>query len=256
MEQQALKFDEFEMGLAHLIQDFQNTGKITFVDQNKLERPFTKPEQVMGILRGGIDALIARHEKLASKFELEFSRSLFKVNQQVKDIDAELANEHKLAEAAEKEQQHAEKVVKFLTREKTVLMRTLRMRKAALEQHAEANVNHKNVAMMQLEQVSKEYEKMSQLSQEHDVIAERISASQTVRRNQEKKQMEQHEELIAEREKMQQDLKRESHAHNRTLSKLTRAKEDLKKLMMTIESYHDNLATQELMDSEEENKAP
>lgn len=254
LEQQAVKFDEFEIGLARLIQDFQNTGKITFVDQSKLEKPFTKPEQVMGILRGGIDALIAKHEKLAARFELEFSRNLFQVNQQVKDIDAELADEQQLAESAEKEQQHAEKVVKFLTREKGVLMRTLRMRKDALDRHAEANVNHKQVAMLQLEHVSKEYEKMSELSQEHDVIAERISASQTVRRNQEKKQLEQHEELIAEREKMQCDLKRESHAHNCTLSKLSRAKEDLKKLMMTIESYHDNLATQELMDSEEENK--
>jgi hypothetical protein len=95
---------------------------------------------------------------------------------------------------------------------------------------------------------------MTELSRDLDARTETLSATHCERRSQEDGQLRQHAELLQTIEELTKTLKRESHAHNCSLSALDNAKLELKHLMLIIDSYHDNLKTQELLDAEHENR--
>jgi hypothetical protein len=254
LEQHGLKYDEMSLYLTHLIQDFQGSGDLMFVEPEKLQQPFTNPLLAVEIIRRGVNRLIEKHERLAARFELEFARNMFTLTQELHEVDTELAREVGLRNQAEHNRKHAQDIVSCLAQEKQILMQMVTLRRAQVGRHIEADREAEAQAHRNLEALNKEYEDLLQYSHDLDVNAETLTTSQLAKKTQEQRQLDQHKELLKLSEDLELSLKRESHAHNCSLSALFNAKNELKHLMLVIESYHDNLKTQELLDAEHENK--
>jgi chromosome segregation ATPase len=149
---------------------------------------------------------------------------------------------------------HAEHSAKYLAREKRVLMQTLLTRRTQLAHHIEMDQAATVQARQSLENTNEELVNFTQLTQDLESQAEAFTAAALARKAQEKVYLEQHAGRLRTLEDLDREYKREAHAHNCSLSALDQAKLELVRLMRTIDSYHDNLKTQELLDAEHENR--
>lgn len=254
LEQRASKYDDVGRLLTHVVQDFQKTGKIFFVETAKIGRPFSKPEDGVEIVRAGINTLIAKHERLASRFELEFSRSIFQLRQKLDTADEQLETESRATAEAEAKAHHADRLVRMLDYEKRTLLNTLRMRRAALARHEDAREAAQAKAERQLELAANEHREMQELEQIHDAHTQQVTQRQTARLSQEAHIKAEREWLQSEITRLKEQLNHESFRHNCALAERDRAKSELVAVMRTIDSYHGNLKAQELLEAEAENQ--
>ena len=254
LEQKALKYEEIGRLLTHVVQDFQKTGKIFFVETSKIGRPFQTPEEGVDIVRAGINSLIAKHERLASRFELEFSRSVFQMRQKIGAVEDELEKEQRLASEAESKTHHADRLVRMLEYEKRSLIGTIRMRRAALARHNDAREAAQVKAAEQLELATNEHRSLQELEQQHEIHTQQVTQRQTARLSQEQHLKAEHQWLLAETERLKEQLNQESFRHNCALAERDKAKAELAKVVRAIDSYHGSLKAQELLEAEAENQ--
>jgi hypothetical protein len=254
LEQQCARFDGVAILLTHLVRDLQATGQITFVEPDKLECPFPDALAAVPVVLGGVRDLIGRHDRLAKRFELEFNRTLFDLEQRIAELDSQCAREEDRLKCAQRERHHVEGLIRWLSQEKLFLMRTVLARRGQLAGRLAADQTAVGRVRTYLDDVNKYYAAMQNRSSELDAQSDALTADQAERKREEARQLERHRELLETVAALTIGLQRENHAHNCSLSALDSAKAELKQLMMVIESYHDNLKTQELLDAEHENR--
>jgi hypothetical protein len=128
------------------------------------------------------------------------------------------------------------------------------MRRAKLQRWLQRDQAAASDARGALERANAELVESQTVARELDGAIEAGGAALADRRAQFDRRLQRHAELLEVAESLGVTLKRESHAHNCSLSALDNARLELAHLMRTIESYHDNLKTQELLDAEHENR--
>ncbi|OHT00153.1 hypothetical protein TRFO_33222 [Tritrichomonas foetus] len=254
LEQQSIKYDEVKALIVRLIKDFQNSGDMKFVENENLDNPFKDANEAISVLRGGINKLIEKHEKLASKFELEFSRNIFQLKQQLEQKNIEFAKAKENLEAAENARDHQLKIVKLLTKNKETLCHTVLLRRTALISHRDKKEKEITKIQSQLENASKNLENAEATVKKHDEVSEMLSTQVLERTQREETQNKSHEELVKTVEQLRITFRKEAHSHNCALSTLDIAKAELSTLQMKIDSYFDNLKTRELLEAEGENR--
>ena len=140
LEGQAAKVHEIRILLRRLIEDFQDNRHFTFVSNlNELVNDDKIDiQELVEIVRSGINKLIDYHEKLAARYELELSKNLFMLNQQVQQKNEELEKERELLRDEEAKSCHKKGIIKTISYDKLALQKTIRMKRAALARHLES----------------------------------------------------------------------------------------------------------------------
>ncbi|OHT11276.1 hypothetical protein TRFO_19378 [Tritrichomonas foetus] len=255
LEKKAPKLEEFRKLFIHLVQDFQQTGQITFFDNpEKLENPFDSTHEGIKVVRSGINQFISYHERLAARFELELSRNLFSLNQKLEEKKKILEQEEELLATANFETEHNENVIDLIVNEKDVLKKTIIMLRETLERHINSDTNQIGMINSKYQKVQNELTRIQNQVKAEDDAANDIANRQNERKSAEARQAATHQEILSTVEQLRADYKNESHSHNLTRAALDKAKEELTQLTRAVESYHDNLKTQELLGAEIENK--
>lgn len=254
LEQQTNRFEEVKILISHLIQDFQERGDIQFVEPECLSSPLENVKDTVQVLRNGINKLIKRHEKLASRFELEFSRNIFQLQQQLREKDQELIVATSNLESARASLAHQERVVSLLRDKKEALCKTVLMRRSALSRSQIKNAKEAADNQSKFERFTKNLHNAKETVKEKDQIAEELAVRVAEKRKNEELHMKTHDELLKTVEDLRKTLKQEAYSHSRDMSALDVAKSELKALQLKIDSYFDNLKTRELLDAEIENR--
>lgn len=254
LEQQANKYTEVVTLMEHMIQDLQATGKIQFVEPDELDHPLKNSQDSIKIIRGGINRLISFHEKLAGQFEIEFAKSFFLLQQQYSNATAELEKERQLLDEEIMERNHCLRINDIIMEEKRAMMRTVKMQQATLKRHIESNQTLHNQITRQLEKAHKDLEHNQNIVTSRDMKSQELTSRIIENQTFCQKQTQSHQDILASRERIQKEFLKESHEHNCTRSQLDNAKLELRNLFLCIESYHDNLKTQDLLNAEAENK--
>lgn len=254
LEQQTNRFEEVKILIARLIQDFQESGDIQFVEPENLSNPLANTEDKIQVLRNGINNLIKKHEKLASRFELEFSRNIFQLQQQLREKDLELNDAKSNLEAARAYIMHQERVVTLLRNKKQALCKTVLMRRSALSRSQSKSEKESADNQMKLERYSRNLDDAKENVKEKDRIAEEMAVHVAEKKRNEELQLKSHDDLLKTVENLRKTFKKEAFSHSQDLSALDVAKSELKALQLTIDSYFDNLKTRELLDAEIENR--
>ena len=254
LEQQTNRFEEIKILLSHIIKDFQESGDIQFVDPECLSNPLNNTTDSIQIIRNGINDLIKRHERLASRFELEFSRNIFQLQQQLCEKDQELIDATASLEAARASLAHQERVVSLLRHKKQTLCKTVLMRRSALSRSQSKSEKETSDNQSKLERFNENLNNVKEIVKEKDRVAEELVAHAAEKKRNEESQLKTHDELLKTVEELRKTFKKEAYSHNRDLSALDVAKSELKALQLKIDSYFDNLKTRELLDAEIENK--
>lgn len=250
------KLDEFKSRMTQLIQDFQQTGQITFLeDEEKLQNnPFESTDEGVRMIRNGIMQLISYHQRLASRFEIELSRNLFSFQQELDEKKKILQKEEELLSAAENENEHNQSIIQMAVIEKDALKQTILMLRDTLQRHVHSDSTQIGIAHTKFERVHNELEKVQRMIDNENEASIEIQSRKKERQTTIEKHISMHQEISQTVEKLRAEYKRESHSHNLTRAALDRAKEELLQLSRAVESYHDNLKTQELLDAEVENR--
>jgi hypothetical protein len=254
LEQQSNCYDEVRSSLFRLIQDFQSGTPMTFVNPEQLECPFHELVSAIPLLRSGIERFISRHQCLATRFELEFRRNLIHMEAALKDSECQLVRERSLLKHTRYDKECAKQTVHFLSQAKAALMRTVLMRAAHRERCLQRNRELISESDETLRSAVQKLEECQTVSEALDGNLSAMNAEIQTQRVQSERQGQQHAELVGIAEELWRTLRRESHSHNCSLSALDDARQRLKQLMRMIESYRDNLKTQELLDAEHENR--
>lgn len=262
LEKNVPKLDEFKQLLAHLIQDFQKSEEMTFFEnetrkrnfEEKGEHFFDQSQDGVLIVRKGIKDYISYHERLAATFELEFSRNLFTLEQKLEERKKLLERETQLLENSQAETFTREGSIQRVVQEKDALKQAIIMLRSKLERHITSGNNQLGILQSKFERAQNELSKIHSLVQAEDQMSEDIQNQCRERKNMIEKQMASHQEIINNVEQLRAEFKKESHAHNTTRSALDKAKDELVQLTRAVESYRDNLKTQELLEAEIENK--
>jgi hypothetical protein len=254
LEPQAKQYEELHSSLVRLIHDFQSSGGIGFVALGSLESPFEDAGTAVPILRSGIDRFIQRHMCLATRFELEFRRGLVGLVRTLHEAESTLERERRLLHHEKQDKESAERIVEYLSSGKSIVMRTVLLRRSHQQRRSVEDLKATTEAAEALDQANRELSNSCDISEELDVHLGALTSAVQAQRTQMERQRQQHAELERVAEELSSTLKRESHSHNCSLSALDGARQRLEQLMRTIESYHDNLKTQELLDAEHENR--
>ena len=255
LEAQASKVNEVRILLQHLMQDFQETRQLTFVQNvNELENPKVDIQDCVALVRGGIDNLINYHEKLAARYELELSKNMFELGQQLERKQEELAKERELLRDEERRTVHKRNLIKAVDSDKFAIIKTIRMRRAALERHMEASAARQSKFEHSIAEAEDEYRNAVHTMELADNDEKLTIRKQDDRNTKEQTQMRTHNEIVDTVTRLRKDLNREAYLHNETAAALDRAKRELTQLCRVIDSYHDNLKSQILLDAEEENR--
>ncbi|KAK8885767.1 hypothetical protein M9Y10_041221 [Tritrichomonas musculus] len=254
LEQQTVRFEEFKILLTRLIQDFQENNEIQFVEPNCLSNPLDNVEDSVQVVRNGVIKLIKRHENLASRFELEFSRNIFQLQQQLREKDQELMNATAKLEAARTSLSHQERIVNFLKHKKQALCKTLLMRRAALSRSQSKSEKEAADNQIKLDKCNENLQNAKEVVKNKEQVAQKLATLTAEKQQNEQMQLKTHDELLKTVENLRKSFQKESFLHNRDLSALDVAKSELKALQLKIDSYFSNLKTRELLDAENENK--
>lgn len=259
LEKRLPKLDEFKSRLTQLIQDFQQTGQINFIEDDtesheKLSHPFDTTQEGVQIIRNGIMQLISYHERLAARFEIELSKNLFTFQQTLDEKKKMLAKEEELLEIAQNEASHNKNIIQMAINEKDVLKQTILMLRSTLERHMNSDSAQRGMVHSRYERVQMELNKVQKLVQDEEEMSSELQSRKKERFTTEEKHAIMHQEILLTVEKLRADYKKESYANNLTRAALDRAKDELLQLSRAVESYHDNLKTQELLDAEVENR--
>ncbi|KAK8876285.1 hypothetical protein M9Y10_006480 [Tritrichomonas musculus] len=259
LEKRLPKLDEFKSRLTQLIQDFQQAGQINFIEDDtesheKLSHPFDTTQEGVQIIRNGIMQLISYHERLAARFEIELSKNLFTFQQTLDEKKKMLAKEEELLEIAQNEASHNKNIIQMAINEKDVLKQTILMLRSTLERHMNSDSAQRGMVHSRYERVQMELNKVQKLVQDEEEMSSELQSRKKERLTTEEKHAIMHQEILLTVEKLRADYKKESYANNLTRAALDRAKDELLQLSRAVESYHDNLKTQELLDAEVENR--
>lgn len=259
LEKKLPKLDEFKSRLTQLIQDFQQTGQLVFIEddtetQEKLNHPFETTDEGIKIIRNGIMQLISYHQRLASRFEIELSRNLFPFQQTLDEKKKILAKEEELLENAQNEASHNQNIIQMCINEKDTLKQTILLLRDTLERHINSDSTQMGIVHSKYDKIHSELQKVQKMIQDENEMSVEIQNRKKERQTTIEKHVEMHQEILQTVERLRAEYKRESHAHNLTRAALDRAKDELLQLSRAVESYHDNLKTQELLDAEVENK--
>lgn len=254
LEHQNLKYDEAKTHLTRLFQDFQRNHGFRFIDPELLSSPFSTSQEAITILRKGISDFVLRHEKLANKFEIEFSRTIFELQQKLQSKKDEC--DKSMAELADAQESlmHLQQVVKLLRRKKRVLCHTVLLRRQALESSTNKREKEATDIQNQLENCKQKIQHFQENVKQQDEAAKELTTLAEDIKVQEETRTKTHFELVETVENLRKQFQRESHSHNCDLAALDVAKSDLRALQMKIDSYFDNLKTKELLDAEIENR--
>ena len=255
MEAQASKVNDVRVLLQHLMQDFQETRQMTFVSNvSEFENPKLDIQECVALVRGGINNLINYHEKLAARYELELSKNMFQLGQQLELKKAELEKERELLRDEERRTLHKRGLIKAVDSDKFAIIKTIRMRRAALERHLDASATRQSKIDQTIADAENEYNNAVQTMQMVDEDEKQTMKRQDDRNNKEETQLRTHNEIVETVTRLRRELNQEAYQHNETAAALDRAKQELTQLCRVIDSYHDNLKSQILLDAEEENR--
>ena len=254
LEQQKIKFDEVKILILRLIQDFQNSGEMEFVEKEKLSTPFSDSAEAIQVLRRGINRFITKHENLASKFELEFSKNIFVLEQQLRQEENELKKAKERLQQAKDKRSHQLTIVNCNQRNKEVLCNTILMRRTALMHHQTTNERDLSLIHDRLDTATRDMQELEATLKSQQKEAQEIAAQSDERKKQEEAQNKAHMENVQTVEQLRKTFRDEAYAHNCALSALDIARQELVSLQMRIDSYFDNMKTRELLDAEHENK--
>ena len=249
LEPQIQPLYELSSLLKQIICDFQQTGELKFDDDFDQNQDLD-PKNAISIIQGGLNNLIDYHEKLRSRYELEFVRNLFELNQKLDSKKVELAAEESLLMEEQQELLHKQKIIEKIINEKKIIEQTILLKKSSLLRHKESNA--RNISQIN-EQLNNAIQKQNW--EESILVGEEVEIRSKEAKIAERKasfaqHMQDHNEATMRVSQLRREYKKESHQHNITRSELDQSKEKLFSLSKTIESYHNNLKTQELYGTE------
>ena len=255
LEKKAPKLEEYKRILTFLIQDSQKNGQFIFEDDEKqLENPFETTTDGVALIRKGIDNFIAYHERMVSRFELEFSSTLFPLKQKLEEKRKELQTEEQLLFDTLADVEQKKSMIGIIVNQKSVLKKTILMLRDSLNNRITSDNNQLEMKTQRMNKFQNRLERIQiQVQQEEDIAAEIIKKCQE-RKEEEVRQTNSHQEILSTVQQLRSEYRSATYAHNLTRSALDRAKEELFRLTREVESYRDNLKTQELLNAEVENR--
>lgn len=250
LERDIPKLSEATRFLKDLIEDFGKSGYFQFDPiPDKVD-----PIDAVSILRKGIDSFIDYHLRLENRYKIEYTKSVFNLEQSLKaSIDNLIREDEKRVDAIDGII-HQKQVIRLLTNEKAILQNTILMRSKALERHKRQSTE----SLEDLDEILSE--RISQLDEIRNQKSKTEKySSMLVERDSEKKQIKaeqkrEHERLLEELKTLKLKYKKEAFEHNRSMAELDNSKEELSNLARLVGSYRDNLRTQELLGEEIENR--
>lgn len=254
LESQIQYIEQSKKLIIRLIQDFQMSKQISFVDEDKIENPFSNLKEGTDIIRNGIKNYISRHEKICSKFEIEFQKNIFSLQQHLQNQQNQLQKELDKIQEYDHERLHKLHLIELAKNQKSILCQTIMMRRAALSRAIESDQALQAKIDNQMLTSQKELEKAQEQVQEQQELSKTLHQQFSEQQLSTRQTIQHHDEIAAQVDSLKRQYKKESHAHNCTLAKLDQKKEELEQLYLTVESYHDNLKSQELILAEDENK--
>lgn len=255
-EQQCTKLEEVKTILYHLVLDYVENQKIPFpkIDQKELDSFPTCPHLAINFMRRGIDNLIKYHESLAGRFEIEYAKHLFIFEEQLKKTKDELKKEEEKINISQEEVFRKQNILSMLCDEKLILMKTIQMRRSTLNRHVDTNVMKTNQRNRSLESTTAEMKIAEDALEVQKQRKIELDTRLAERKLSEQKQTEKHNEILNSVQSLRAEFQTEAYRNNLTQSELDKAKLELVRISRSIESFHDNLKTQELLDAEVENK--
>jgi hypothetical protein len=255
LETRLTQFADFKQLLMKLMQELQETQSLVFVDSpSSWERRCKSNDDIVNVLRSGIDKFIAKHTTLATRYEREFTKHLFGLHQQVATAQETLERQKQRVIDSQRDCSALENLLALVQREKKSLKRTIQYRRSTLSRHTDASARERAHIAQQLNQAQASLESAIATNQDNQRTEMEIQRKIQERAEMETARAEMHVDLVKAVEEMRADIQRESLRHNETGAALTRARDELVRLTRSVDSHVDNLKTQELLNEENENK--
>jgi chromosome segregation ATPase len=255
LETHVSALDDFKFQLLRLLRHLQETRQFTIAENDSAwDSLFQTPKEALSIIRKAVEDFVSHHEKLANRYELEFSRNVFSLDQQLTSKREQVRREDKLLMEAQKRAHGYEQMVAMLFVEKDTLMHTILMHRARLAMHLESGEKQRAAIHQRLSGTMETYQAtVHQNRQLHDERDELVRRRDT-RTQFEAGRMLSHDELLRNVAEMKAKIARESNELNTAAAELEQSRQELTSLSRTLDSYRDNLKTRELRDSEIENE--